>query len=209
MVGSQQLATVTVSDSKKCRRSDSSGTTDSSVAGSGRSSKRTKHLEDIPTRTAGTTTSSSSSSLSHNYTRNRCYPPIGMVWSQNSCAYDSIFTILFNIWCHNPDGWGTIFTQLGNEFCILLVHQFTRYKQNEISLEAARDTVQKELDKTSQYMRFGSYTSIEVICEAIFTTCEAIYHTYYRCPDNHRQFYSQSHSIYMTKGRSPFKSTTK
>ena len=73
VVGSQQLATVTVSDSKKCRRSDSSGTTDSSVAGSGRSSKRTKHLEDIPTRTAGTTTSSSSSSLSHNYTRSWCY----------------------------------------------------------------------------------------------------------------------------------------
>ena len=129
-------------------------------------------------------------------------------WSQNSCAYDSIFTILFNIWCHDTDGWGTIFTQLGNEFCILLVHQFTRYKRNEISLEAARDTVRKELDKTSQYMRFGSYTSIEAICEAIFTTREAIYHTYYRCPDNYRQFYSQSHSIYMTKGRSPFKLTT-
>ena len=83
-----------------------------------------------------------------------------------------------------------------------------RYKWNEISLEAVRDTVQKELDKTSQYMRFGSYTSIEAICEAIFTTREAIYHTYYRCPDNHQQFYSQSHSIYMTKWRSPFKLTT-
>ena len=69
--------------------------------------------------------------------------------------------------------------------------------------------VRKELGKTSQNMRFGCYTSIEVICEAMFTTHDAIssYQTYYQCPDNHQQLYSQSLSIYMAKGNSPFKST--
>ena len=105
---------------------------------------------------------------------------IGMVWSQNSCAYDAIFTILFNIWCCDIENWGTIFTRLGNEFCILLVNEFTRYVQEETSLEAARDTVRRELDKISEYMRFGSYTSIEEICEAIFMTRDAIYRTYYQ-----------------------------
>ena len=136
-----------------------------------------------------------------------CSPPVGMRWSQNSCAYDSVFSILFNIWCHDMEKWGTIFTRLGNEFCTLLVDQFSRYVRNEMSLEAARDTVRKELDKTSRYMRFGSYTSIEAICEAMFTTRHAVYNTYYQCPDDHRQIYSQSHTLYMPKGRSPFKST--
>ncbi|KAF8969122.1 hypothetical protein BDZ97DRAFT_1654173 [Flammula alnicola] len=135
-------------------------------------------------------------------------PPTGMKWSQNSCAYDSIFTILFNIWCRDADAWGPIFTQLGNEFSILLIDEFTKYACNEISLEVARDTVRKELAKTSQYMRFGYYTSIEAICEAIFTSHDVIYQTYYQCPDNHQRLYSQSHTIYMSKGRSPFKSTT-
>ena len=70
---------------------------------------------------------------------------------------------------HHVDIWGTIFTRLGNEFCILLVNEFSKYVRNEISLKVARDTVRKELDKASEYMRFGSYTSIEEICEAIFT----------------------------------------
>ena len=146
----------------------------------------------------------------NNYTRRHVrvsYPPIGMVWSQNSCAYDSIFTILFNVWCHDMKKWGTIFTQLGNEFCILLVNEFTKYVRNEISLEAARDTVRRELDKTSEYMRFGSYTSIEEVCETIFTTHKAIYNTYYQCPDNHRQLYSQSHTVFVHRGSSAFKST--
>ena len=159
--------------------------------------RRYRHIENI----------TAASISSHVYTRG-CDPPIGMIWSQNSCAYDSVFTILFNIWRHNIDSWGTIFNQLGNDFCILLVNQFIKYNQNEISLEVARDIVREELAKTSQYMRFGSYTSIEAICEAMFTTREAIYHTYYQCPDNHWQLYSRSHTIYMSKGWSPFKSTT-
>ena len=57
-------------------------------------------------------------------------------------------------------------------------------------------------------MSFGSYTSIEVICEAMFTTHDAVYRAYFQCPDNHRQIYSQSHTLYMPKGRSPFKSTS-
>ena len=109
--------------------------------------------------------------------------------------------------CSSTDNWRMIFTRLGNEFCVLLVNKFTRYDRKEISLEVAHDTVRKELDKASEYMRFGSYTSIEEICEAIFTTREAVYHTYYQCPDNHQQFYSQSHTIYLSRGRSLFKST--
>ena len=96
---------------------------------------------------------------------------------------------------------------MGNEFSILLVNEFTKYVRNEISLEVARDTVRRELDKISERMRFGSYTSTEEVCEAIFMTHDPIYRTYYRCPDNHQQLYSQSYTIILNRGRSPFKST--
>ena len=106
-------------DTKKRRRS-SSGTVlkthPPTLAASRRPIKKIKHLEDESASLAG-----------HNYAHCVCYPPIGMVWSQNSCAYDSIFTILFNIWCRDMDIWGTIFTRLGNEFCILLVNEFSKY----------------------------------------------------------------------------------
>ena len=96
-----------------------------------RPTKKIKHLENDPAPLPG-----------HNYTWRRVHcPPTGMAWSQNSCAYDSIFTILFNIWRRDTKKWGTIFTRLGNEFCILLVNGFTKFDQNEISLETARDTV--------------------------------------------------------------------
>ena len=195
-----------VNSNLKKRRRSSSGSTVMEThllmqpeAASGRPIKKLKHPENK--------TAPGGPLAGHNYTRCVYYPPIGMVWSQNSCAYDAIFTILFNIWCRDMENWGTIFTRLGNEFCILLVNEFTKYVRKESSLEAARDTVRRELDKISEYMRFGSYTSIEEICEAIFTTRDAIYRTYYRCPDGHQRLYSQSRTIYMPRGRSPFKST--
>ena len=174
----------TASDStkmKKCRRSNSGSTkaqagslsvTVTAAIGSASASERT-------TKNARYRRNITAASISSRVYTRGCDPPIGMIWSQNSCAYDSVFTILFNIWCHNIDSWGTIFNQLGNDFCILLVNQFIKYNQNEISLEVGRDIVREELAKTSQYMRFGSYTSIEAICKAMFTTHEAIYHTYH------------------------------
>ena len=46
--------------------------------------------------------------------------PIGMKWSENSCAYDSVFMILSNIWRRDHRQWNVAFEQLGNEFCNLL-----------------------------------------------------------------------------------------
>ena len=118
--------------------------------------------------------------------------------------------ILFNIWCHDKSKWRTIFNHLGNEFSILLINEFLKYDENKISLEMARDSVQNKLARFSQYMRFGSYTSIKHVCEAIFTTSNVIYQTYYQCPDNpiHRKLHSEFYTIYMSKGWAPFRSTS-
>ena len=134
--------------------------------------------------------------------------PVGMKWSNNSCAYDSVFTILLAIWCNNKDMWSRYFNTTGNEFSILLANQFLKYDERQISLEKARDKVRKELAKVFPHLKFGSYTSIEYILEAMFTTNETIYEISHRCPNNHGEFYSEENKLYMIKGCADYRSTS-
>ena len=50
--------------------------------------------------------------------------PQGMIWSNNSCAYDSIFTILFLIWCNNKNLWTYNFHRMNNPFIMALSNGF-------------------------------------------------------------------------------------
>ena len=134
--------------------------------------------------------------------------PVGMAWSQNSCAYDSIFAILFAVWCSDKDMWNKNFLETGNEFSILLANQFSEYDKKQISLEKGRDKVRKELAKAFPHLRFGSYTSLEYIFDAMFTTGGVIYKTCHRCPDGHGDFYSERYKLYFTKACAPFASTS-
>jgi hypothetical protein len=123
--------------------------------------------------------------------------PIGMKWSENSCAYDSVFTILYNIWQHDHQRWNLVFEQLGNEFCTLFAQEFEKYRINESSLEDGRDIIRRELGKVNRLLRFGDYTSIEQVCESIFLTGEVVYEVYYQCPSRHRLLYSRDKSIFI------------
>jgi len=124
------------------------------------------------------------------------YPvPVGMKWSQNSCAYDSIFSILFSIWCNDKRAWNVSFTSLGNRFLVLLVDHFVKYDRKEIGLEHARDVVRRELAEFSSNLAFGSYTSLERVFDAIFSTDQAVYTTNFSCASSHTHRYSQNHIV--------------
>ena len=56
--------------------------------------------------------------------------PQGMIWSNSSCAYDSIFTILFSIWCNNKNFWNYNFHEMNNPFIIALSHGFNDVANN-------------------------------------------------------------------------------
>ena len=128
--------------------------------------------------------------------------PVGMKWSENSCAYDSVFTILFNIWQRDRQRWSFVFEQLGNEFGTLFSQEFQRYHRNEASLEAGRDVIRRELGKVNRLLRFGEYTSIEQVCQTIFSTGEVVYEVYYQCPSRHRYLYCQERSIFIEDSNS-------
>ena len=123
--------------------------------------------------------------------------PVGIKWSENSCAYDSVFTILFNLWQRDHQRWSFVFEQLGNEFCTLLSQEFKRYRRKEASLEAGRDVIRRELGKVNRLLRFGEYTSIEQVCQTIFSTSEIVYEVYYQCPSRHRFLYYQESSVFV------------
>jgi hypothetical protein len=75
-------------------------------------------------------------------------------------------------------------------------------------LEKARDKVRKELAKISPHLKFGSYTAIDNIFEAMFTTSEVIYETHHRCPDNHRDLRFEGYKLHISKGCANFTSTS-
>ena len=67
--------------------------------------------------------------------------PQGMIWSNNSCAYDSIFTILFSIWCNNRNLWNYNFHRMDNPFIVALSNGFNDVDNNIKTLETIRDDV--------------------------------------------------------------------
>ena len=123
--------------------------------------------------------------------------PVGMKWSENSCAYDSIFTIIFNVWQRDYTQWNLAFEQLGIEFCTLLSRELEKYCRKETSLEAGRDVIRRELSKVNRLLRFGAYTSIEQVCQTVLSTGEVVYEVYYQCPSRHRFLYSQNNSVFI------------
>jgi len=62
--------------------------------------------------------------------------PRGMIWSNNSCAYDSVFTVLFSIWCGNKNLWHFNFQEIDNPFIKALANGFIDANNNRKTLEA-------------------------------------------------------------------------
>ena len=96
--------------------------------------------------------------------------PIGMRWSQNSCAYDSIFTPIYMLWCAYRDTWSEEIQRIGCSISVQLVEGFIRFEQGQGSLEDARDKVRQTLARTQRGCAYGNYTSLDNVCSAWFKT---------------------------------------
>ena len=97
--------------------------------------------------------------------------PRGMIWSNNSCAYDSIFTVLFSIWCGNKNLWHYNFQEIDNPFIKALTDGFNDVDNNRKTLETIQDGVRRFLHLYfPQTMGFGNFTSVGNILAALFET---------------------------------------
>jgi hypothetical protein len=132
--------------------------------------------------------------------------PKGMRWSNNSCAYDSLFTPLFTLWCSDREGWKNKFDGMDNAIAIKLIDGFFQYERAEISLEDTRDYVRRMLSRSHRELRFGHFASIERLCEELFTTSYLVREIYYQCPNNHKERQSEIFDVVLYKGHSEFDS---
>ncbi|KAH7904090.1 hypothetical protein BJ138DRAFT_1019599 [Hygrophoropsis aurantiaca] len=75
---------------------------------------------------------------------------LGLKWDSvnYSCAYDSLFTVLFHIWLENPHRWNNHMKNF-SLFLTQLVKGFQQVYQNIGTFEAARDKVRMNLHKLS------------------------------------------------------------
>jgi Helitron helicase-like domain at N-terminus/PIF1-like helicase len=118
--------------------------------------------------------------------------PLGTSWSSNSCAYDAVFVILFNIWREDPIPTSTLWHTLQSEFLDLLITSFETHESfphartsQRFSLEEIRDFMRRRLARISTEFVFGRYTSVHSIIERFFTTSDPVTISDLMCPNGH------------------------
>ena len=129
--------------------------------------------------------------------------PLGTQWQNNSCAYDAIITILFNMWNDPIPESSTI--SFEDTHCIMfnaLIQSFHTHESASqvesgsptFSLEEIRDCFRRRLARLSQEFTFGSYTSIQSILEYLFRAEELVTTSEIFCPEGHCEIGRNSQS---------------
>jgi PIF1-like helicase len=134
--------------------------------------------------------------------------PIGLQWSENSCAYDSVFIILHRIWASDPDQWVRIFNSMNTELLGSLATDFSAHATGSLSLEASRDRLRLKLQHLrNNDFRWGCFTSLSAVLSAVLTTPFTVTVSEYVCPHNHahqtRASFSNT-SCMLTAGNVPY-----
>ena len=121
--------------------------------------------------------------------------PLGTRWQNNSCAYDAVITLLFNIWrgdaISETDSW----RELQCDLLDSLTQSFRKHKDVQLSfatssirsysLEQIRDFIRRHLARISAEFTFGSYASVHSITERLLKTSEPVTTSNLCCPNSH------------------------
>ena len=104
--------------------------------------------------------------------------PLGLKWNGPSwsCAYDSLFVILYDIWVQHSNIWTAIFKDIGNEYLNDLTDGFDQVLKGESSFEDVRDRVKHKLHNAfSNKFPLGQVgTSVNDLAIEIFRTVEPV-----------------------------------
>ena len=126
---------------------------------------------------------------------------IGYRWSENSCAYDSVFTPMFALWCTSDrDSWARDIRGMGNVLANLLLEGFSLYERGVTSLEEVRDNARRLIANSPNGEAFGSYTSIENVFAHLLRTKAVVSERYYVCPNGHHVHHSDDYDAFLSAG---------
>ena len=54
--------------------------------------------------------------------------PQGLIWHNNSCTYDAVLTVLYNLWVESCEAWSENFNTLNTDYLGILAQNFTAYE---------------------------------------------------------------------------------
>src|ERR1700692_1849096 len=100
--------------------------------------------------------------------------PSGLIWDSNnySCAYDSLFTVLYEIWSNDTKVWARRFKEINQHHLKSLSVCFKKYMNGQATFETARDTIRHELHSQSpaQFPYGTRGTSVSTLASAILAS---------------------------------------
>ncbi|KAH8067798.1 hypothetical protein BXZ70DRAFT_903103 [Cristinia sonorae] len=91
--------------------------------------------------------------------------PIGFKWSNQSCAYDSLFTILYHVYVTSPEVWAT-YVSPQNNYLRLFEDLCKEVQGGDMSMEKMRAQLRTVLNKSNfEYFPLNHVgTSIDELC---------------------------------------------
>lgn len=118
-------------------------------------------------------TQTGSGSGSDNFARTEPEPDIGNFTQIYSCAYDSLFTVMYNLWKTRKNSI-TNCKQLQGIFFQTLFQSFLEHEREQITLENARDKVRQMLHRHNRrkFPNGSSYADMVDLCTVMFESTE-------------------------------------
>jgi len=117
-------------------------------------------------------------------------PPIGTQWQNNSCAYDAVCPILFNIWHDEPGEVSQAWSELENDLLDSLTTSFgshvsMRSTPPSYSLEQIRDYLGRRMARMSDQFTYGQYTGVHAVVGQLLAANKAIMVSRRNCRAGH------------------------
>ncbi|KAF8220426.1 hypothetical protein L208DRAFT_1333799, partial [Tricholoma matsutake] len=129
-----------------------------------------------------------------------------------SCAYNSVFPILYAVWKTNPVYWSHNFGSINNDILEGMCNGFHSHSNGLTSLEHVRDIFRHELDDLQiAGLQWGRPTSVVRLLQLMFTTPTQIVSSQLTCSQEHSLTQAQTHqhsiqSCVLSAGANPYAS---
>ena len=112
--------------------------------------------------------------------------PNQVTWHQNSCGYDSAFTILYSLWCANHARWTQYFNETNPQFLGLLAQNFQQVANNAITINDARDNLRYALAyRHPNIFAVGQFVNLDNLLDCILETPFTTIQTELTCEESH------------------------
>lgn len=137
------------------------------------------------------------------------FVPIGFKWSNNSCAFDALLTILYSIWNTSPEQWALKYREFNSESMQLLGTIFHNISTNNYTiLETERDKFRHNMaNMNPTRFAFGQFISATEIAECLLFDSENVYYKrIIQCDDHGLRRQYRSKSCYLNPGTRSFDS---